>query len=104
MKRLVLILAIIAPFLVSSLTSCEKITDGTGTLVVHITELKYAIDVKVYPYGFTDYSLPIASQKITEGKNNSVAFTLNAGDYVVDATSTRTVQIQEGKEIHLYFN
>lgn len=104
MKRLVLILAIIAPFIISSLTSCEKNTNGTGTLVVHITELKYDTDVRVYPYGFSDYSLPIASKKVDKGKNKSVSFILNVGDYVVDATSTQTVQIQEGDETHLYFD
>ena len=104
MKRLALVLAIIVPFMVSSLTSCEKITDGTGILTVHITNLKYDTDVRVYPYGFSDYSQPIASEKVTKGGNRSLTFTLNAGNYVVDATSTQTVQIQEGQESHLYFN
>lgn len=103
MKRLALVLAIIVPFMVSSLTSCEKITDGTGILTVHISSLDYDTDVRVFPYGFSDYSMPIASQKVTKGKNRSVTFTLNAGDYVVDATGTQTVQIQEGLESHVYF-
>lgn len=104
MKRLALLLAIMVPFLMGALTSCEKITDGTGTLTLHLSNLKYDTDVRVYPYGFSDYSLPIASKKVSKGVNRTVTFTLNAGDYVVDATSTQTVQIQEGQESHLYFN
>lgn len=104
MKRLAFLLAFMVPFLMGSLTSCDKITDGTGTLTVHISNLEYDTDVRVYPYGFSDYSQPIASEKVTKGGNRSVTFTLNAGNYVVDATSTQTVQIQEGQESHLYFN
>lgn len=104
MKRLALFLAIMAPFLMGSLCSCEKITDGTGTLTVHISNLKYDTDVRVYPYGFSDYSQYIASEKVTKGGNRSVTLTLNVGNYVVNATNTQTVQIQEGQESHLYFN
>ena len=103
MKRFALIMAIIVPFILGSLSSCDKMTDGTGTLIVHISSLDYDTDVRVFPYGFSDYSMPIASQKVTKGKNRSVTFTLNAGDYVVDATGTQTVQIQEGLESHVYF-
>lgn len=104
MKRLALVLTIMVASLMGSLTSCEKITDGTGTLTVHISNLEYDTDVRVYPYGFSDYSHPIASEKVTKGGSRSLTFTLNAGNYVVDATSTQTVQIQEGRESHLYFN
>mgnify|MGYP003440279671 FL=1 len=104
MKRLALILAVIAPFLLGSLTGCEKIPDGTGTLVVHITYLEYDTEVRVYPYGITTFNLPIASQDVLKGPNRSVTFTLNAGDYIVDATGTQSVQIQAGKESHLYFD
>lgn len=104
MKRLAIILAIIAPFLISSITSCEKITDGTGTLIVHISNLEYDTEIRVYPYGFSDYSLPIASQKVSKGTGRTVTFTLNTGDYVVEVTDTQTVQIQEGQKSHLYFD
>lgn len=97
-------MAIIAPFLISSITSCEKITDGTGTLIVHIPNLEYDTEIRVYPYGFSDYSLPIASQKVSKGTSRTVTFTLNTGDYVVEVTDTQTVQIQEGQKSHLYFD
>ena len=60
----------------------------------------YATEVCKCP----DYSLPIASQKVNKGSKRSVTFTLNAGDYVVEANGTQTVQIHEGQESHLYFN
>lgn len=104
MKRLALILAVIAPFLLGSLTGCEKIPEGTGTLVVHISELKYNSEVRVYPYGFSEFSLPVASQDVSQGKNRSATFTLNAGDYIVQVKGTQSVQIQAGKESHLYFD
>ncbi|MBQ7811987.1 MAG: hypothetical protein IJZ70_03710 [Bacteroidales bacterium] len=104
MKRLAFLLAFMVPFFMGSLTGCDKITDGTGTLTVHISNLEYDTDVRVYPYGFSDYSQPIASEKVTKGGNRSVTFTLNAGNYVVYVTNTQTVQIQEGQESHLYFN
>ena len=104
MKRFAILLAIILPFMAVSLTSCEKATPTTGTLTVHMSNLKYDIEVRVFPYGFSDYSLPIASQKVNKGSKRSVTFTLNAGDYVVDANGTQTVQIHEGQDSHLYFN
>ena len=61
-------------------------------------------EVRVYPYGITTFNLPIASQDVLKGPNRSVTFTLNAGDYIVDATGTKSVQIQAGEESHLYFD
>lgn len=104
MKRAAFILAIIVPFLLCSLTGCEKGIDGTGTLIVHISNLEYDTDVRVYPYGFTDHSLPIVSKNVKKGKNRSASFILNTGDYVIEANGTKTVQIQEGQESHVYFN
>ena len=61
MKRFALLLAIVLPFMAASLTSCEKATPTTGTLTVHISNLKYDIEVEVFPYGFSDYSAHLQS-------------------------------------------
>ena len=45
MKRFALLLAIVLPFMAASLTSCEKATPTTGTLTVHMSNLKYDIEV-----------------------------------------------------------
>ena len=117
MKRLAFLISIMAMFAAMfMLSSCEKnkLPEGTGSLAVHVGSPKYDCEVRVYPYVADDLPQPIASKAIKAGSSQTVTFTLNAGDYIVDCTgasviggnggSSTTVQIHEGVETTLYFS
>lgn len=117
MKRLAFLISIMAMFAAMfMLSSCEKnkLPKGTGTLSVHVSSPKYDCEVRVYPYVADDLSQPIASKSIKAGTSQTVTFTLNVGDYIVDCTgasvvggngsSSTTVQVHEGVETTLYFS
>ena len=113
MKRCAFLISIMAMFAAMfMLSSCEKnkLPEGTGSLAVHVSSPKYDCEVRVYPYVADDLPLPIASQSIKAGTSQTVTFTLNVGDYIVDCTgasvvggnggSSTTVQIHEGVGPH----
>ena len=117
MKRFAFLISIMAMFAAMfMLSSCEKnkLPEGTGSLAVHVGSPKYDCEVRVYPYVADDLPQPIASKAIKAGSSQTVTFTLNAGDYIVDCTgasvvggngaSSTTVRIHEGVETTLYFS
>ena len=117
MKRFAFLISMMAIFAaIFMLSSCEKnkLPEGTGSLAVHVSSPKYDCEVRVYPYVADDLPLPIASQSIKAGTSQTVTFTLNVGDYIVNCTgasvvggngaSSTTVQIHEGVETTLYFS
>ena len=117
MKRFAFFISIMAMFAAMfMLSSCEKnkLPEGTGSLAVHVSSPKYDCEVRVYPYVADDLPQPIASQSIKAGTSQTVTFTLNVGDYIVNCTgasvvggnggSSTTVQIHEGVETTLYFS
>ena len=109
---LISIMAILAAMFM--LSSCEKtdLPEGTGTLIVNIYDTKYDSEVKVFPYGMSDQSVPIAEQAYKAGSSRTITFTLNVGDYIVECGSaslvggngSAAVQIQAGKEVILNFS
>ena len=113
MKKLVSIISILVLFTaISLLSSCNKMSISTGTLIVHITNLKYDSEVRVFPYAVTDNSDPIAIKQINKGQSRTVTFKLDAGNYLVDCTGadviggdgSAAIQIQAGQEHNLYFS
>ena len=117
MKRFAFLISIMAMFAAMfMLSSCEKnkLPEGTGSLAVYVSSPKYDCEVRVFPYVADDLPRPIASKAIKAGSSQSVTFTLNVGDYIVDCTgasvvggngaSSTTVQIHEGVETTLYFS
>lgn len=111
MKKIISVIAIIAiSAAMLAVSSCNKLPEGTGVLIVNISNLQYDTDVEVYPYVLDDLPAPIASQPVKKGTTRTVTFTLNVGNYIVDCGAaaplgggTATVQIQEGQESNLYF-
>ena len=113
MKKLLSIVSIMLILTaIFPLSSCNKMSIHTGTLIVHITNLKYDSEVRVFPYDMTDHSDPIAIQQVSKGQSRTATFTLDYGNYCVDCTGadviggggSATIQIHAGQEHHLYFS
>ena len=101
MKRILIILTAVAAML--AVNSCEKQGNGTGTLVVEVSDLKYNTDVRIYPYGTIGYSSPLFKETAYAERHQTFTFTLNVGNYMVVCNGEQVVQIQEGKEVTIQF-
>lgn len=97
MKRILILCSVIIAVL--AMNACEKLPKGTGVLKVEVSVFYVEDNVRIYPYGFDDYTKPLYQAMAVEGKHQTFTFILNAGNYIVDCHGRRVVQIHEGEEV-----
>lgn len=97
MKRILFLCSVIIAVL--AMNACEKLPKGTGVLKVEVSVFYVEDNVRIYPYGFDDYTKPLYQAMAVEGKHQTFTFILNAGNYIVDCHGRRVVQIHEGEEV-----
>lgn len=97
MKRILILCSVIIAVL--AMNACEKLPKGTGVLKVEVSVFYVEGNVRIYPYGFDDYTKPLYQAMSVEGKHQTFTFILNAGNYIVDCHGRRVVQIHEGEEV-----
>ena len=97
MKRILILCSVIIAVL--GMNACEKLPKGTGVLKVEVSVFYVEDNVRIYPYGFDDYTKPLYQAMAVEGKHQNFTFILNAGNYIVDCHGRRVVQIHEGEEV-----
>ena len=97
MKRILILCSVIIAVL--AINACEKLPKGTGVLKVEVSVFYVEDNVRIYPYGFDDYTKPLYQAMAVEGKHQTFTFILNAGNYIVDCHGRRVVQIHEGEEV-----
>ncbi len=98
MKFLTVLATFIALF---SFSSCSKV-DLTGTLMVTVYGSSEDHFIQVYPWGEGGKS--IRQGTIEKGKDRSISFELNMGNYNVDCDGYyKSVQVRPGEEVELIF-
>lgn len=98
LKFLTILSALIALF---SLSGCSKV-ELTGTLKVTVYDSSEDHFIQVYPWGEGGKS--IRQGTIEKGKDRSISFELNMGNYNVDCDGYyKSVQVRPGMDVELIF-
>lgn len=93
----------------SVFSSCEKIEDTTGTLIVNFKRAEEAsekIEIKLYPYEFDYESIGPIEMRVVKPSDTSVSFELISGNYIVHHSVfgfARGVQVRAGESTILNY-
>lgn len=93
----------------AAFSSCEKLEDTTGTLIVNFNRAEDAsdkIEIKIYPYEYDYESMGPIQKRVIKPSDKSVSFELIPGNYIVHHSVfgfARGVQVRAGESTLLNY-